>query len=195
MTGNLLLPHLAGIPSIRYADPTDAPGLVRTIAAYKPTMLFTTPTFLGYIMSACKGEELHSLRKLITGAEKCSEAIFRQCEKLAPNAIILEGYGITECSPVVAANRLSGPRLGSVGQPVKGVEICIVDIDTEQQPVPVGQTGMLLVSGPSIFGGYYQHNGPSPFVEVKGKSWYKTGDLVTQAQKAFCILRGTSRGF
>lgn len=195
MTGNLLLPHLAGIPSIRYADPTDAPGLVRTIAAYKPTMLFTTPTFLGYIMSACKGEELHSLRKLITGAEKCSEAIFRQCEKLAPNAIILEGYGITECSPVVAANRLSGPRLGSVGQPVKGVEICIVDIDTEQQPVPVGQTGMLLVSGPSIFGGYYQHNGPSPFVEVKGKSWYKTGDLVAQDAEGFLHFKGRLKRF
>lgn len=195
MTGNLLLPHLAGIPSIRYADPTDAPGLVRTIAAYKPTMLFTTPTFLGYIMSACKGDELHSLRKLITGAEKCSEAIFRQCEKLAPNAIILEGYGITECSPVVAANRLSCPRLGSVGQPVKGVEICIVDIDTEQHPVSVGETGMLLVSGPSIFGGYYQHTGPSPFVEVGGKSWYKTGDLVAQDAEGFLHFKGRLKRF
>ncbi len=195
MTGNLLLPHLSGIPSIRYADPTDAPGLVRTIAAYKPTMLFTTPTFLGYIMSACKGDELHSLRKLITGAEKCSEAIFRQCEKLAPNATILEGYGITECSPVVAANRISGPRLGSVGQPVKSVEICIVDIDTEQQPVSIGETGMLLVAGPSIFSGYYQHDGPSPFVEVAGKSWYKTGDLVAQDAEGFLHFKGRLKRF
>ncbi len=194
MTGNLLLPHLSGIPSVRYADPTDAHGLVRTIAAYKPTMLFTTPTFLGYIMSACKGDELNSLRKLITGAEKCSEAIFRQCEKLAPNATILEGYGITECSPVVAANPYSGPRLGSVGQPVKGVEVCIVNIDSEV-PVPSGETGMLLVAGPSIFSGYYQHDGPSPFVEVDGKSWYKTGDLVSQDTDGFLHFKGRLKRF
>ena len=194
MTGNLLLPHLSGIPSVRYADPTDAPGLVRTIAAYKPTMLFTTPTFLSYIMAACQGDELHSLRKLITGAEKCSEAIFRECERLAPNATILEGYGITECSPVVSANDLSDPRLGTVGRPVKTVEICIVDIDSDQ-PLPQGETGMLLVAGPSIFSGYYEADGPSPFVEVAGKSWYRTGDLVAQDDDGFLHFKGRLKRF
>lgn len=194
MTGNLLLPHLAGIPSVRYADPTDAQGLVRTIAAYRPTMLFTTPTFLGYIMSACRGEELHSLRKLITGAEKCSEAIFQQCQRLAPNATILEGYGITECSPVVSANRLEDSRLGTVGRPVKNVEVCIVDIDQNRQ-VPLGETGMLLVAGPSIFNGYYKHDGPSPFVEFEGKQWYKTGDLVSMDQDGFLHFQGRLKRF
>lgn len=194
MTGNLLLPHLSGIPSVRYADPTDAPALVRTIAAYQPTMLFTTPTFLSYIMSACKGDELHSLRKLITGAEKCSEAIFSECKRLAPNAIILEGYGITECSPVVAANHINGPRMGSVGRPVKHVEVCIVDIDSEQ-PLPQGETGMLLVAGPSIFSGYYETDGPSPFVEVAGKTWYKTGDLVAQDDEGFLHFKGRLKRF
>lgn len=195
MTGNLLLPHLSGIPSIRYADPTDASGLVRTIAAYQPTMVFTTPTFLGYIMAACKGDELHSLRKLITGAEKCSDAIFEQCKRLAPNATILEGYGITECAPVVSANRIDGPKLGSVGRPVKSVEVCIVDIDTEQHPVAQGETGMLLVAGPSIFNGYYKHDGPSPFVEVAGKSWYKTGDLVAMDAEGYLHFKGRLKRF
>lgn len=194
MTGNLLLPHLSGIPSVRYADPTDAQGLVRTIAAYQPTMLFTTPTFLSYIMSACKGDELHSLRKLITGAEKCSEAIFSECKRLAPNAIILEGYGITECSPVVAANNINRPRMGSVGRPVKHVDVCIVDIDSEQ-PLPQGETGMLLVAGPSIFSGYYEASGPSPFVEVAGKIWYKTGDLVAQDNEGFLHFKGRLKRF
>jgi acyl-CoA synthetase (AMP-forming)/AMP-acid ligase II/1-acyl-sn-glycerol-3-phosphate acyltransferase/acyl carrier protein len=194
LTGNLLLPHLSGIPSVRYADPTDASGLVRTIAAYKPTMLFTTPTFLGYIMSACKGDELHSLRKLITGAEKCSPTIFQQCARLAPNATILEGYGITECSPVVSANRLSGPKLGSVGRPVTNVEVCIVDLDSDQ-PISDGTTGMLLVAGPSIFNGYYQHDGPSPFVELDGKSWYKTGDLVSMDEEGCLHFRGRLKRF
>jgi long-chain-fatty-acid--[acyl-carrier-protein] ligase len=95
----------------------------------------------------------------------------------------------------VAANRLSGSRLGSVGQPVKGVEICIVDIETEQRLVPAGETGMLLVCGPSIFAGYYQHTGPSPFVEVGGKSWYKTGDLVAQDADGFLHFKGRLKRF
>ena len=194
MTGNLLLPHLAGIPSVRYADPTDASGLVRTIAAYQPSMLFTTPTFLSYIMSACRDDELHSLRKLITGAEKCSEGIFQQCARLAPNATILEGYGITECSPVVSANRLANPKLGTVGRPVSHVQVCIVDVDS-QQPVPQGTTGMLLVAGPSIFPGYYQHDGPSPFVEVNGQTWYQTGDLVLMDEEGYLHFQGRLKRF
>jgi acyl-CoA synthetase (AMP-forming)/AMP-acid ligase II len=90
-------------------------------------MLFTTPTFLGYILAACRGTELHSLRKIITGAEKCPDATFAACRRLAPEATILEGYGITECSPVVAANRLDRVKAGTIGRPVKGVEALVVD--------------------------------------------------------------------
>ncbi len=194
MTGNLLLPHLAGIKCIRYADPTDAGGLVQTIAAYRPTMVFTTPTFLGYILSACRDDELHSLRTIVTGAEKCPESIFAQCQQLAPEATILEGYGITECSPVVSANLLSKTKTGSVGKPVKNVEVCIIDVDSGQ-PVAQGETGMLLVTGPSIFRGYYQHDGPSPFVELDGKSWYKTGDLVAMDDDGFLHFQGRLKRF
>lgn len=194
MTGNLLLPYLSGIKCVRYADPTDANGLVKTIAAYKPTLVFTTPTFLGYILSSCKGEELHALRKIITGAEKCPESTFEECRRLAPEATILEGYGITECSPVVAANLLGKTKSGSVGKPVKHVEICIVDVDSGQ-PIGKHATGMLLVAGPSIFGGYYQHDGPSPFVEVEGKQWYKTGDLVSMDDDGYLLFQGRLKRF
>lgn len=194
MTGNLLLAHLGGIRCVRYADPTDASGLVRTIDAYKPTMVFTTPTFLGYILSVSKPGQLDSLKTIVTGAEKCPDAVFEQCKKLAPNAIILEGYGITECSPVVAANLRSKTKLGTVGKPVSNVEICIVDVDSNQR-VQEGETGMLLVAGPSIFSGYYQHDGPSPFVEYEGRSWYKTGDLVSQDEDGFLHFQGRLKRF
>lgn len=194
MTGNLLLPHLAGIKCVRYADPTDASGLVRTIAGYKPTMVFTTPTFLGYVLAACKNDELHSLRTLVTGAEKCPEATFDLCHKLAPQATILEGYGITECSPVVSANLMNKTKAGSVGKPVSNVKVRIVDVDTGT-PVEQNETGMLLVAGPSIFNGYYQHDGPSPFVEIDGKSWYKTGDLVAMDEDGFLHFQGRLKRF
>lgn len=194
MTGNLLLAHLSGIPCVRYADPTDSNGLVKVIAAYRPTMLFTTPTFLSYILNASRGDELRSLRKIITGAEKCPDAIFAKCKEKAPDAIILEGYGITECSPVVAANRIDQTKLGTVGKPVSNVEIIVVDVDTDQIVEP-GATGMLLVAGPSIFSGYYRHEGDSPFVERDGKSWYKTGDLVSLDQDGFIQFQGRLKRF
>ena len=194
LTGNLLLPQLSGIPCVRYADPTDAKGLARTIATYKPSLLFTTPTFLGYILSVCDGDQLHSLKRVITGAEKCPQNVFDQCALKAPEAIILEGYGITECSPVVSANRIGNSKIGTVGVPVPNVQVCIVDVDSGS-PVQPGQTGMLLVSGPSIFDGYYKHQGDSPFVQLEGKNWYRTGDLVSQDSEGFLHFRGRLKRF
>jgi long-chain-fatty-acid--[acyl-carrier-protein] ligase len=194
LTGNVLLPVVAGIRSVRHADPTDARGLVRLIEAYRPTLLFTTPTFLGYILAACSGTELTSLRKIITGAERCPDATFDACRRLAPEAVILEGYGITECSPVVAANRLDGVKAGSIGAPVSHVEALVVDPDTHE-PVAAGTTGMLLVRGRSIFGGYLRHDGPSPFVEAAGHTWYRTGDLVSADADGYLTFRGRLKRF
>ena len=194
LTGNVLLPVVAGIRSVRHADPTDARGLVRLIEAYRPTMLFTTPTFLSYILAACSGDELTGLRKIITGAERCPEATFAACRRLAPDAVILEGYGITECSPVVAANRLGRVKVGSIGAPVRHVQTIVVDPETHQ-PLSDGSTGMLLVRGRSIFKGYHRHDGPSPFVEALGHSWYRTGDLVSTDADGYFTFRGRLKRF
>ena len=68
-------------------------------------------------------DDLASLRIIVTGAEKCSDALFEQARKMIPKALILEGYGITECSPVVAGNLPQKIKLGTVGPPVDDVEI------------------------------------------------------------------------
>ena len=194
LTGNVLLPALTGIRCVRHADPTDARGLVQVIRDYRPTMVFTTPTFLSYIMAASGGDELRSLRKIITGAEACPEAVYATCQAKAVHAAILEGYGITECSPVVAANRLAKIKHGTIGLPVRHVEACIVHHETGQ-PVAEGEAGMLLVRGPSIFGGYHRYDGPSPFVEYDGKSWYRTGDLVAADNDGYLHFRGRLKRF
>ncbi|MCA9127312.1 MAG: AMP-binding protein [Planctomycetales bacterium] len=134
------------------------------------------------------------MKKIVTGAEKCPDSIFQQCAKLVPDAVILEGYGITECSPVVAANLVGNRKSGSVGKPVRSVEVCIVDVESGR-PVSAHETGMLLVAGPSIFDGYYRHDGPSPFVEVDGKLWYKTGDLVSMDDDGFLLFQGRLKRF
>ena len=194
LTGNILLPHLTGIRSIRHADPTDARGLVQAIRAYKPTLLFTTPTFLSYILAVSREGDLDSLQRIMAGAEKCPDAVFDQTARIAPNAVILEGYGITECSPVVAANRVADRRRGCIGRPVKHVAIRVVDVETGE-PVAAGETGMLLASGPSIFSGYLNHDGPSPFVEMEGRQWYRTGDLVVADADNWLTFKGRLKRF
>ena len=192
--GPVVLPLLTGIRVVHYADPTDAAGLVRTAVAYKPTFMLTTPTFLGYMLGVAKPGDLESLRTIGTGAEKCPEAVFARCRELAPAANVLEGYGITECSPVVSVNRPGNPREGTVGQPLDGVELCVVDPDSKA-PLSTGQTGMLLVHGPSIFDGYVDHDGPEPFVELDGKRWYNTGDLVQLDEDRFIHFQGRLKRF
>jgi acyl-CoA synthetase (AMP-forming)/AMP-acid ligase II/1-acyl-sn-glycerol-3-phosphate acyltransferase/acyl carrier protein len=196
VAGNIILPLLGGVRVAHHADPTDAAGLVRKIAAYKPTLLLTTPTFFSYILNAAAGKpaDLASLRVVVIGAEKCPESLFARAKKITPNAIIAEGYGITECSPVVSVSRHDNLRPGTIGQPLDGVEVLVVDPDT-MQPLPTGQRGLLLVHGDTVFPGYLHYDGPSPFHEHDGKRWYITGDLARVDADGFITFAGRLKRF
>jgi long-chain-fatty-acid--[acyl-carrier-protein] ligase len=189
-----VLPILGGMRVVHHPDPTDAGGLARKIAAYKPTMLVGTPTFVSYIVERAKPGELASLRLIVVGAEKCPPSLYERCAQVAPEAALLEGYGITECSPVVAVNRPTANRPGTVGQPLPGVEVCAVDLETEEE-LPPGRLGMLWVSGPTVFPGYLGHEGPPPFRERRGKRWYVTGDLAEIDPDGFIKLAGRLKRF
>lgn len=192
--GTVLAPILGGVRLVHYPDPTDAVGLVRTVAAYRATIVVTTPTFFSYMLAVAAPEDLRTLRIIVTGAEKCPDAVFARARELAPQLTIIEGYGITECSPVVAGNHPENVKQGTVGPPVNDVEILIVDPDSHK-PLAVGTTGLLLVRGPSVFHGYLNYDGPDPFTEVAGKRWYVTGDLVQLDEDGFIHFRGRLKRF
>lgn len=194
LMGTVVAPILAGIRVVHHPDPTDASHLVSTIADYQTSLLVTTPTFLGHMLSVASPEELRTLRIIVTGAEKCPESLFVRLAKLAPHATILEGYGITECSPVVSGNRPEQIKPGSVGPPVDGVEVCVVDPDSRQL-LPANTIGLLLVRGESVFRGYLGYDGPDPFIQVGGKRWYVTGDLVQLDDEGFIYFRGRLKRF
>ncbi len=191
---NLIAPILTGIRVVHHADPTDARGLVATLAQYRATLLFTTPTFLSYMLSQATSDDFRSLRMIVTGAEKCPQQVRETCARLAPQAEILEGYGITECSPVVSVCPPGQARPGSVGPPLPGVQTRVVDPETHT-PRELGQTGLLLVAGPTVFAGYLNYDGPDPFVEVEGQRWYNTGDLVSMDADDFIFFRGRLKRF
>jgi long-chain-fatty-acid--[acyl-carrier-protein] ligase len=194
LSANLVLPLVGGVRVVHHADPTDAAGLVRKIAAYRPTLLLTTPTFFSYILNAAQPADLASLRLVVTGAEKCPETLFDRARQITPRAILSEGYGITECAPVVSVSRPGRLRPGTIGEPLDGVELLVVDPDS-MEPLPAAQRGLLLVHGATVFPGYLHYDGPSPFHEHGGKRWYITGDLAFLDDEGFIHFAGRLKRF
>jgi len=189
-----LFPILAGAKVVHHPDPTDANALARKAAGYKPTILITTPTFLGFILSRCKPGDLDSLRILVVGAERCPDEMFDRVAHLAPRATVLEGYGVTECGPCVSVNPVDATKRGTIGKPLPGVEVCVIDLETDQI-LPADSRGMLLVSAPTVFPGYLGDGVESPFRELNGKRWYVTGDLAALDPDGYIVFHGRLKRF
>jgi len=190
----LALPLVTGMRVVHHPDPTDGAALARKIAAYKATLVLTTPTFWSCILNAAPATDLASLRLVVTGAEKCSEALISQTKQKVPQVALLEGYGITECSPAVSVGLVDDQKPGTVGRPLDGVEVLVTHPETNE-PLPIGATGQLLVRGPSVFSGYLHYDGASPFLELNGKQWYATGDLVRLDAEGFIYFQGRLKRF
>lgn len=194
LTVTTVVPLVTGMRAVYHANPTEAWMLAKLLEAYRATLLLGTPTFLSGIIRSASGIRLDSLRMAVTGAEKCPERVYEMLRQACPQALILEGYGITECSPIVSANREESFRHGSIGQVMPSYEWVLVDSDTGQRVAP-GQPGILLVRGPCVFGGYLGADAPNPFVEFEGRQWYRTGDLVAVGADGNLDFRGRLKRF
>jgi long-chain-fatty-acid--[acyl-carrier-protein] ligase len=178
LAGTVILPLCSGLRTVYWPNPTEGARLGRMIEAYRATMLITTPTFLSGILKSTDSERLASLRLIFSGAEKCPDHLVARLDELCPGAVFCEGYGVTECSPVVTVNSIENPRPGTIGRLLPSMDRLLVDPQTGRIVGP-GETGRLLVRGPNVFSGYLG-DAPSPFVERDGYSWYDTGDLVRE---------------
>lgn len=195
LTVTVIAPPLMNLPVVYHTNPTEALLIARLIHAYRVSLILGTPTFLSGILRATPDNRLlSSLRLAITGAEKCPEATYAALAAKCPQATVLEGYGITECSPIVACNTSAHTHPGTIGRVLPSVEYALVDVETNAPAAP-GQQGMLLVRGPSIFGGYLGDDVASPFVTHAGQAWYRTGDLVTEDADGVLTFRGRLKRF
>ncbi|XCN75127.1 MAG: acyl-[ACP]--phospholipid O-acyltransferase [Candidatus Electrothrix aestuarii] len=176
LAGAVVLPLCTGLRTVYWPNPTEGLQLARIIGAYGATTLLATPTFLNGVLRAGKPDLLHSLRLVFSGAEKCPDHIFAALKEQCPHTVLCEGYGVTECSPVVAVNSPEAPQPGTIGRVLSSMEYVLLDPETNE-PVSQGKNGRLLVRGGNVFSGYLG-DAPSPFVDFDGKAWYDTGDLM-----------------
>jgi acyl-[acyl-carrier-protein]-phospholipid O-acyltransferase/long-chain-fatty-acid--[acyl-carrier-protein] ligase len=176
-------------------SPLDAKVIGKLCRERKVTILLATPTFLRTYLRRCDPADLKSLEVAVAGAEKLPRDLAEAFEKrfgVRP----VEGYGITELSPLVSVNippsrakagALVGLKEGTVGRPVPGVSAKIVDPDTGVD-LPPGQAGMLLISGPNVMQGYYGQ--PEKTAEVIRDGWYVTGDIALIDADGFIEITG-----
>ncbi|MGC2595078.1 MAG: AMP-binding protein [Rhabdochlamydiaceae bacterium] len=187
-----LYPLLMGMRVCYSPDPNDSHGLVRAIAQWKPKLFCCAPSFIKAIFRIAKPDQLRSLNIIVSGSEKTPQDLFDYAKEHLPKMHLLEGYGITECSPVVSIDRIGEPHKG-VGRPIPGVELMIVDHET-LQPLPCGQEGEVCIAGPNVFNGYLGDL-RNPFITVNGKKWYASGDRGSLSEEGHLILSGRLKRF
>lgn len=182
-----LLPFLNGIPILLFPSPLQYKLIPEVIYEKGCTVFFSTSTFLGNYAKFAHPYDFYKLRVVFAGAEKLNEEV-RKIYHEKFGIRILEGYGTTECAPVLAANTPMANRHGTVGQFFPGIEYRL-------QPVPgIDKGGLLYVKGDNIMQGYYLYDQPGVLVSPKD-GWYETGDVVEVDTEGFIHIKGRVKRF
>jgi acyl-[acyl-carrier-protein]-phospholipid O-acyltransferase / long-chain-fatty-acid--[acyl-carrier-protein] ligase len=173
LTVNLWLPLARGMTIVTVPNPLEYRSICNAIRDEKVTVMVGTPAFLSGYLHKSEPGDFTSVRLLITGADKCPEAIRRGYWE-AHRIIVYEGYGTTETSPVISVNTPSHNRPGSVGKALPNVEVRLEHYDTGEA-CAVNQIGKVLVKGPSVMKGYFDDFEATALHVRHG--WYDTGDM------------------
>jgi acyl-[acyl-carrier-protein]-phospholipid O-acyltransferase/long-chain-fatty-acid--[acyl-carrier-protein] ligase len=195
-TVTIWLPLVSGCGAAYHTNPTEAAKIGEIVSKHRGTLLVSTPTFYSSYTRKCTAEQFSSLRFVLVGAEKLRESIASAFhEKFGLE--LLEGYGCTEMSPVVAVNGPNfeagrdtqlGNKPGTVGQPLPGIAVKIVN-PSSMEPLPPDTEGLVLVKGPNRMLGYL--NQAERTADAVHDGWYITGDIGALDDEGF--LRITDR--
>jgi len=154
----------------------DMGQLLRTVARQRPTLLPAVPTLLRAIASApgIDRHDLSSLKFCLSGGAPLPAEVHTAFERLT-GCKVVEGYGLTEASPVVTCNPIAGGRAGTVGLPLPGTVIEIRSLTDPRRNTPPGQAGEVCVGGPQVMAGYW--NRPEETAEAFVDGLLRTGDV------------------
>jgi len=185
------LPLVSGLDTLYMPDPTDSMALCYAFEKSKASLFCSAPSFLKQMLIFSNEHDLDSLRLAVVGAEKLHDSVKKLFQNKCPKACLLEGYGITECSPVVTLQ--TSPLTEGVGKPLTGVTLMIVDPES-LTPLGFDKVGEILIHGKNVFHGYLGID-KNPFVEIDFKKWYRSGDRGSMTSHHELILQGRFKRF
>ena len=187
LTVGVLMPLLLGIKVVFHPTPLQPREIAHRIHASGATILLTTDTFISQYARAGEQGDLNSLRLAVCGAERLRDetrALLRKKYSIE----LLEGYGVTETAPVVAANQLGANRSGTVGRLMQGMEARLEPVEG------IPNAGRLFVRGPNVMLGYIKPEKPG-VIEPPPDGWHDTGDVVTIDEDGFIAIKGRLKRF
>jgi acyl-[acyl-carrier-protein]-phospholipid O-acyltransferase / long-chain-fatty-acid--[acyl-carrier-protein] ligase len=185
LTAGTIMPIVSGLAVTLYPSPLHYREVAKLCGEAGTTVLFATDTFMAGYAKAAKPGDLDTIRFVVAGAERVKEAT--RALWSSTKAEVLEGYGATECAPVIAVNRPGAMQPGSVGRPLPSIE-------TRLEPVEgIESGGRLLVRGPNVMAGYMTADAPGVVVPL-AQGWHDTGDIVT-IDDGFITIRGRAKRF
>lgn len=169
-------------------DPRDIKEVLKSISKYKVTSFPGVPTMYVAINNFPNVEkyDLGSIKVCNSGAAPLPVEVITRFEEIAGGRLI-EGYGLTEASPMTHANPLIGKvKSGSIGIPVPDTDVKIVDIDTGKEELPIGEEGELAVKGPQVMKGYWNH--PEETKLALRDGWLYTGDIAKMDEEGYTYI-------
>lgn len=187
LTGGLLLPVLSGVRTFLYPSPLHYRIVPEMVYETNATIMFGTDTFLSGYAKAANAYDFYSVRYIFAGAERVKDETRRiWSEKFGLR--ILEGYGATETSPVIATNTPMHFKAGTVGRFLPGLRHRLAAAPG------VDRGGRLLVSGPNVMLGYLLSEAPG-VLEPPAGGWYDTGDIVEVDDEGYVRIVGRAKRF
>jgi len=199
-TTTLWTPLVLDPAAVYHTDPRDAQVVGRLTREHHATILMATPTFLRFYVRRTPADDFSSLEAVFGAAEKLPKEVadaFEQKFGIRP----VEAYGATELSPLVAANvppirhvpgRPVDAREGTVGLPIAGCRAKITDRDGQRE-LPIGEEGMLWITGPNVMQGYLDR--PDLTEKVVKDGWYCSGDIARLDREGFITITGRESRF
>lgn len=187
LTAGAIMPLLLGLKSIYHPTPLQPHEIVRRIKEHGATILLSTDTFMSQYARAGDQGDLNSLRLAICGAERVRDET-RQLLRRKYAMEIVEGYGVTEASPVIACNQPGAMRPGTVGRLLAGIQAKLEPVEG------IPGAGRMFIKGPNVMMGYIRATSPG-VIEPLEDGWHDTGDVVTLDEDGYVAIKGRMKRF